>query len=1042
LKVEDLESRDLPSAPRVALPIYQRRPTTNDTTPLYDGFTAAEIRTAYGINRIAGGNSGAGQTIAIVDSFNNPNIFFDLDSFDQTMTATPGGPSLQSLFGNASSLLTVYDQNGNVINVSNTNVPVDLSGGWEGEEALDVEWAHAIAPAAHLDLVEGNSDFTNDLYAADQTAARLPGVSAVSNSWGAGEYIQENGDDATFAEPANHPGVTFLFSSGDGSTGEYPSFSPDVVSVGGTSLYLNADNSIGAEDAWSTDFDYGWGTGGGTSQYEREPSYQFGVQGTGNRTSPDVSLVADPFTGVAIYDSYNNPPGSGWEEVGGTSVACPCWAGILSIANAARVADGKQTFGSSGDPQAALTALYSMPQSDFHDVALGFIASQDGNTYYAGPGYDEVTGLGTPVADRLVQDLASYTAITQPFDPSFETPTLGIGFGAYTFHPTGSPWTFSGGAGVAGFDSGFTSGNPYAPQGDQVAFLQDNGIISQSVNFAAGSYVLNFDAAQRANWQASFQTVGVYVDHTWVGTIQPSSTNYLSYSSRSFSVAAGNHLIEFIGFDPNGGDNTAFLDEVSIQNAPVNQPVDAGFETPGQGFGFGAYTYCPSGSAWTFTGGTGLTGFDSAFTSGNLYLPQGNQVAFLQDNGFISQNVNFTAGTYVLTLYAAQRANWQASFQTIGVYVDHNPVATIQPSGTEYLVYSTHPFSVSAGTHTIQLVGLDPNGGDNTAFVDQVGIVSATANQPFDPNFATPLQGYGFSAYTYAPTGSAWTFSGGAGLTSNGSGFTSGNPAAPGGSQVAFLQAVSIISQNVNLTAGDYVIALDAAQRANWQASFQIIGVYVDGTRIGTVKPSGTSYLPYSTSVFSAAAGSHTIAFVGLNPNGGDNTAFLDQVVVQDVAADQVVDPGFETPAQGSGYFGAFAYDPTGSAWAFSGAAGLTGNGSGFTSGNPSAPQGNQAAFLQGYGSISQSVDFTAGSYVITVDAAQRGNSQASTQTIEILVDGAVVGTITPAGTAYAAYSSKSFIVTAGLHKIAFDGLDPLGGDNTALLDQVTIAAI
>jgi hypothetical protein len=883
LTVEDLESRDLPSAPRMALPIFQRRPTTNDTTPLYDGFTTAQVRTAYGINLLAGGNSGAGQTIAIVDSFNNPNIFFDLDAFDQTMTATTGGPTLYSQFGSAASLLTVYDQSGNVINVANTYVPVDLSGGWEGEEALDVEWAHAIAPAAHLDLVEGNSDFTNDLYAADQTAATLPGVSEVSNSWGAGEYMQEPGDDPTFAEPANHRGVTFLFSAGDGSTGEYPSFSANVVSVGGTSLYLNADNSIASEEAWSTNNDYGWGTGGGTSQYELEPSYQFGVQDTGFRTAPDVSLVADPFTGVAIYDSYNNPPDSGWVEVGGTSVACPCWAGILSLANAERVTSGKQTFGSNGDPQDALIALYSLPQSDFNDIQVGYINSGDGNTYYAGPGYDEVSGLGSPIANRLVPDLASYTAITQPLDPSFETLVQGIGFGAYTFDPAGSPWSFTGGTGVAGFDSGFTSGNPYAPQGNQVAFLQDNGIISQSVNFTAGSYVLNFDAAQRANWQTTFQTIGVYVDNTWVGTVQPSSTNYLSYSSHPFTVAAGNHTIAFVGLDPNGGDNTAFLDLVAIKSVPPSQPVDAGFETPGQGVGFGAYTFCPTGSAWTFAGGAGLTGYDSAFTSGNLYIPQGNQVAFLQDVGIIGQNVNLTAGTYVITFYAAQRANWQASFQTIAVYVDHNRVGTIQPTSTDYLLYSSHPFSLGGGSHLVELVGLDPNGGDNTAFVDEVQMESVAANEPSDANFQTPLQGYGFGGYRYSPTGSPWTFTGGAGLTSNGSAFTSGNPNAPGGSQVAFLQDNAIISQAVNFTGGNFVISFDAAQRANWQASYQTIAVYVDGTRVGTVRPTSTSYLAYSTSAFSMTAGMHTLEFIGLDPLGGDNTAFLDGVTIATV---------------------------------------------------------------------------------------------------------------------------------------------------------------
>jgi len=1041
LAVECLEDRYLPSVGHVALPILLKQVTGNDTTPIGDGYTPAQIRTAYDINSIASGNSGAGQAIAIVDAYDNPNIFKDLDVFDQNMTATTGGASLYSLFGSAASVLTAYDQNGNVINVANTNVGEDPSGGWEVEEALDVEWAHAIAPAAHIDLVESNSDSTSDLYVADQTAATLPSVSVVSNSWGAAEYYGENADDATFAEPAGHQGVTFLFSTGDDNTGEYPAFSPNVIAVGGTSLYLNADNTLAAEDAWSTNSDYEWGTGGGTSLFETEPSYQLGVQATGYRTTPDVSFVADPLTGVVIYDSYNNPADSGWEEVGGTSVACPCWAGLMSIANAGRVANGMQTFGSDGNPQEALTALYSLPASDFNDILVGSINSNDGNTYYAGPGYDEVTGRGTPVADRLVQDLAAFTPPNQPLDPGFETPGQGGGADAYTYSPTGSPWTFTGAAGLAGNLSAFTDGNPNAPQGNQVAFLQGSGAISQSVNFTTGSsFIITFDAAQRANLQASFQTIGVYVDNNLVGTIQPSSTSYISYSTSVFNLTTGGYTIRFVGLDLNGGDNTAFIDQVETQSATPNQPFDPGFETPAQGSGLGAYTYSPTGSPWTFTGAAGLTGDGSGFTAGNPNAPEGNQVAFLQGSGTISQSVNFTTGSFVITFEAAQRANYQTSFQTIAVYVDNNLVGTIQPSSTSYISYSTSVFNLTAGSHTIRFLGLDPNGGDNTAFIDQVDIQSATANQPFDPGFETPAQGSGLGAYTYTPTGSPWTFTGAAGLTGDGSGFTAGNPDAPEGNQVALLQDHGTISQSVNFTAGSFVITFDAAQRANCQASFQTIAVYVDNNLVATIQPDSTGYLSYSTSVFNLAAGSHTIRFVGLDPNGGDNTAFIDQVVVS-ATTNQPLDPGFETPGQGSGAE-AYTYNPTDSPWTFTGAAGLAGNGSDFTAGNPDAPEGTQVAFLQDTGTISQSMDFTAGNYIITFDAAQRANYQASLQTINILLDGVVVGTVTPTDTTYLGYNSNSFTATTGLHTIAFVGLDLLGGDNTAFIDQIAIAAI
>ena len=139
---------------------------------------------------------------------------------------------------------------------------------------------------------------------------------------------------------------------------------------------------------------------------------------------------------------------------------------------------------------------------------------------------------------------------------------------------------------------------------------------------------------------------------------------------------------------------------------------------------------------------------------------------------------------------------------------------------------------------------------------------------------------------------------------------------------------------------------------------------------------------------------------------------------------------------------GQFQYDPTGSAWTFAGWAGISANNSGFTSGNPPTPQGSQVAFLQGTGSFSQTVaGWAAGSYVITFDAAQRGNYQASQQDFEVLVDGAVVGTFTPSGTSYSRYITAAFTVAAGSHTIAFQGLDTAGGDNTAFVDQIVIGS-
>ena len=195
-----------------------------------------------------------------------------------------------------------------------------------------------------------------------------------------------------------------------------------------------------------------------------------------------------------------------------------------------------------------------------------------------------VNGIAISGTDAGNYTLASTTATTKAditpasltvIDPGFEQPVVGTG--AFEYDPTGSPWVFTGGSGISGNNSAFTSGNPPAPQGVQVAFLQGTGSFTQSVTgWAAGSYVLTFDAAQRGNFGVSQQNLDVLIDGSVVGTFKPSSTSYQGYSTASFTVTAGTHTIEFQGLDSAGGDNTAFLDQVAV--AP--SIGDPGFEQP------------------------------------------------------------------------------------------------------------------------------------------------------------------------------------------------------------------------------------------------------------------------------------------------------------------------------------------------------------------------------------------------------------------------------------------------------------------------------
>jgi subtilase family serine protease len=358
------------------------------------GLQPAQVRHAYGFDQVSFSNSlgqiiqgdGSGQTIAIVNAYNNPDVTADLNSFDRAFSIDGGSQSLYKQDGAAASFFSEKLPGGSA-------TPADPGWLWALESDMDVQWAHAIAPRAKIVLVEAASDSMADLLAAVNVARNLPGVSVVSTSWGAPEFATQSSYDGYFTTPAGHSGVSFVASSGDSGGGAlWPSASPNVISVGGTSLTLNADNSYKSETAWS-------GSGGSVSLYEAKPSYQSALPASfSNRSAPDVAYVADPYTGVAVYDSYKN---SAWIEVGGTSAGAPQWAGLLAIANQARASVGEPTL--DGRAQ-TLPALYGMPAGSFHDVVSGGAANP------ATPGYDLVTGLGSPIAAKVIAALQSASA--------------------------------------------------------------------------------------------------------------------------------------------------------------------------------------------------------------------------------------------------------------------------------------------------------------------------------------------------------------------------------------------------------------------------------------------------------------------------------------------------------------------------------------------------------------------------------------------------------------------------------------------------------
>ena len=364
------------------------------------GVSPIQLRGAYGDDQVKFGTlvgDGTGQTIAVIDNGDNPSFLNTSDPnygtsalafFDQFF-GLPDPPIFQK-----------YNQVGTPISTGPNN-------GWGLEIALDVEYAHAMAPGANIDLVEANDSSFASLGTAANTAATLLGASVVSQSFGG--YLENAGNgavegflDQTYYAPAlaSNPGVTFLASTGDASAlygPTYPSVSPLTVGVGGTSLDVTGNT-------WTNEFSWAGGGGGISSFYTTAPSYQQeSVTGFTARTVPDVSADSNGETGVSVYDPFD---AGGWVRVSGTSIAAPTWAGLIAVADQGRVSYGGKPL---NGPDQTLPGLYSSIDysNNFHDITEDF-DGEGNNGFPTGPGYDLDTGIGSPRAPGLLPALAAY----------------------------------------------------------------------------------------------------------------------------------------------------------------------------------------------------------------------------------------------------------------------------------------------------------------------------------------------------------------------------------------------------------------------------------------------------------------------------------------------------------------------------------------------------------------------------------------------------------------------------------------------------------
>ena len=324
------------------------------TTTYQSGYKPAQLLTAYGLT-----SANPTTTVAIVDAYANPNAASDLAAY-------------RFQFGLGTATLTQYNQSGGSISTVSGNT------GWGQEEMLDLEMVSAICPSCKLLYVGANSASFTDLAAAVDMAQKQ-GATVISNSYGGNEFSGE----VSIAMHYNKPGIAITVSSGDSGYGaQAPAVFNTVTAVGGTTLTLNSDNTRNNETVWS-------GAGSGCSAYISKLSWQNDKATCSRRTVADVAAVADPATGVAVYDSYGSTGGANWMVFGGTSVAAPIIGAVYALS------------GNTGGIPASLA--YSPPSGSLFDVTSGSngrcVRGKNTSGAYlctGGYGYDGPTGNGTP----------------------------------------------------------------------------------------------------------------------------------------------------------------------------------------------------------------------------------------------------------------------------------------------------------------------------------------------------------------------------------------------------------------------------------------------------------------------------------------------------------------------------------------------------------------------------------------------------------------------------------------------------------------------
>jgi len=754
-----------------------------------------------------------------------------------------------------------------------------VSGGWVAEASIP--WTTlGVTPAANnlvgfdVDIVDGFNTGSTKLFwwDADNTDWTNP------SSFGTG-LLQGSGGSA----PSAPTGLTATA----GNTQVALSWS---ASSGATSYNVYRGTTAGGESGTaiatgisSTAYTNTGLTNGTTYFYKVAAVNSIGTSGMSNEAS------ATPATGVPAAPT-------GLTATAGNSQVGLSWS-ASSGATSYNVYRGTTSGGESGTAIATGIATTSYTNTGL----------TNGTTYFYKVAAVNASGTSGMSNEASATPTSGGGGVTVP-NNSFEAPS--VGSATYQYNPTGATWTFAGESGIASNGSPF--GNPNAPDGTQVALLQGFtgqtlGSVSVPVSFSAtGSYTLSFQAAQRGG---QVQPIKVTVDGTQVGSnISPTSTTFASYTTASFTISTtGNHTIS-LGATDSSGDKTTFIDLVTIASAGGSAPPAPTGLTATSGntqvaLSWSASTGATSYNVYRGTAAGGESGTaiatgiavtnytNTGLTNGTTYF---YKVAAVNASGTSGMSNEASATPQVAVPPAptgltatpgnAQVAlSWSASTGATSYNVYRGTTAGGE-SGTAIVTgLSTTSYTntglTNGTTYFYKVAAVNASGTSGMSNEASATPAAATVTVP-NNSFEAPALTAG--TYQFTPTGATWTFAGDGGIASNGSGY--GNPNAPDGVQVAFLQGftgqtLGSMTVPVSFSAtGSYTISFQAAERGT---NVQPIKVTVDGTQVGSnITPTSSAFANYTSASFTiSTTGNHTIGLTATT-NTSDNTAFVDLVTI------------------------------------------------------------------------------------------------------------------------------------------------------------------